>query len=128
MAVWKRPRDPHWKPWIEHPNSGRSQGEVNQPGSADDLPSAVDPTVSKEKKNQRERTKQRQHSKEVRPPRVHVPGVFGSRISLTASFPTKRCTLADRKPSLAGSKDEATLEKLTVRSTPTKRLSNIMGT
>ena len=48
--LWKRPRDPHRKPWIEHPNSRRSQGEVNQPGSADDLPSAVDPTVSKVKK------------------------------------------------------------------------------
>ena len=54
-----------------HPNSRRSQGEVNQPGSADDLPCAVDPTVSKEKKqDQRQRKKQRQHSKEVRPPRV----------------------------------------------------------
>ena len=69
--LWKRPRDPHWKPWIEHPNSSRSQGDVNQPGSADDLSSAVDPNrVEGEEKDQRQTKKQRQHSKEVRPPKV----------------------------------------------------------
>ena len=127
---WKRPRDPHWKLWIEHPNSRRRQGEVNQPGSTDDL--LCSGPVSKEKKQIKGRGKNKGsiRKKSGRPEwaTTRVPGVVGWEISLTASFPTMDCASADRKPSLAGSKDGASLGKLTVRSTPTKRLSNILGT
>ena len=55
----------------DFPNSGRSQGEVNRHGVANDLPSAVDPAASKEKAKSKGRGKgKRRQSKEDRAPRV----------------------------------------------------------